>query len=258
MRPSDRPYTPRLRVCLPEPTSPPSQGIGLRLKSSTSGLPPRYSTVGLRKPRSPSESSDSDAHSNSSEEDGGNAGLTPPARARRKALEEYAGAAGMTPTARMRPNPSFDICSSPGSESEAALSVSPPSVFAETPPRRRLPTRPRRNTPAAAAMQHVAASVPEYSDEYGCGIRRKDQPAALLPIASRRSPGTALTDMTNVDTETDASCSPLKRRSSDWLSSASDSPSKRVHLGLSSSPQVKMLFSDGIESCLGRSYTTPL
>jgi len=57
MLPSRRPSTPRVKLCLPDAESPPGRGIGLRLKSSTVGLPPRYSTVGCR-PSCPSESSD--------------------------------------------------------------------------------------------------------------------------------------------------------------------------------------------------------
>jgi len=218
------PCTPRVRVRLQEAVSPPIQGIGLRLKSSNTGLPPRYSTVGLSRPRSLSESSSSDAPSCGSDR-GEDVANTP-------GSDRAAGPAGWTP----RPNAcAAEIVNTPGSGSEVSSPVGP---LRASRGRRGLTSSFRRMDLRNARSQAVESS-PSNATESSAAERANVHVFDSHPLQQKgsrhRHKFGALSDMTNKlasDTETETSYSPQKRRSEAWLSSPDNSPSKRVHIGL--------------------------
>jgi hypothetical protein len=220
MLPSRRPCTPRVKVrlaCTPrnvrlaDPVSPLNEGIpgckGLLLKSSHIGLPPRYSTVGLRRPKSASESSASDCPScHSDDENAGNtpsragpAGVTPRTPSR-------AGPAGVTP--RPKGYNAADELSDGHGVGSASASASPGSQM----------------TPSS-----LMGSPPSWigSPQIFMGANRQSSGTLYSPAP--------LLDKSNLlMSDTDTSISPQKRRGASWLDSESESPSKRVHIGVQS------------------------
>lgn len=234
MLPSRR-CTPRVHVRLADSVSPLHRGAGIRascrglqLKSSNTGLPPRYSTVGLQRPRSLSPSAESDSEC-SGDWTGPlpEAGLTP--------------RPGGTPAAVKLSN-GHGIDSEP--ESPASSLVSTPLAGSSM-----LGRFARGYGSAAASPENSAMATPlaessllgRFARGYSAAAESPAGSPSAMPLTRSRqslfrlgSPH-PLQETTNLPlTDMDGSYSPHKRRGGSWLDSESESPSKRVHIGTQS------------------------